>query len=255
MGQWLAGTPAEWADSPTRSSEAVRYRFANYCLCAQQRKLWRNDQTVPLTSRALDVLLALVRSPGRVVSREELLRRVWGSVSVQDSNLTVNLCLLRRALGPDQDFIVTLPGRGYQFVESVIPERIPAALAPQPAATLAVREFTRLGDTRAYRSLGEALPPVLLAALSSRRDVRLLPLSAQAARNSARADWVLEGSFQQEDQTVRVTAQLVAGSSGDVVWADHEDFPALPAFELQDRIAAWLQSGLRFPAPAFSAAN
>lgn len=231
-------------------NDVGRFRFGSWRLCIEQRKLWRGGVAVPLTPRALDLLIALVKSPGRALSREELLQQVWGGVRVQDSNLTVNLCLLRRALGSDQHFIATLPGRGYQFVEPVVPE-CAAVLADEPAqpsAWLAVCPFAPLGPIPSYPILGRALVPLLLAQLNQLDGVTLFPVSAGAQQ----ADWRLEGSYQELEGQVRVTAQLI-GASGAIAWAGSKVFAAMTPFKLQDQIAAWLRVSVRLPCRARAA--
>lgn len=224
--------------------EIGRYRFGEFRLCVAQRKLWRGGSLVPLTPRALDLLIALVKNPGRALSRDELRQRVWGSVSVQDSNLTVNLCLLRRALGIHQAYIATLPGRGYQFVEPVVAEcSTPPREEPAlPAAWLAVSPFVPIGTLPRYPVLGRALVPLLLAALTQLDGVALFPVSAGVQK----ADWRLEGSYQELDSQVRVTAQFI-GANGAIAWAGSRDFAAVSPFALQDQIAAWLRTSIRLP--------
>ena len=82
---------------------------------------------VALTPKAFDILLILVRNRGRVVEKDELMRLVWPGTVVEENNLTRNISSLRKALGEgpnDHRFIVTVPGRGYQFA-AVIPLAMP----------------------------------------------------------------------------------------------------------------------------------
>jgi DNA-binding winged helix-turn-helix (wHTH) protein/TolB-like protein len=84
--------------------------------------LRREKAIVPLNSRAFDVLLYFVQNPGKVLTREELLRNVWAESFVDENSLAQSISALRRALEEkpgDNNFIVTLPGRGYQFVSPV----------------------------------------------------------------------------------------------------------------------------------------
>lgn len=95
------------------------YSFDAFQIDAHKRLLLRDGRTVPLSSKAFDLLLALVESGGREISKEELMERVWSNQVVEDANLTVTMSHLRKALGEkasDHRFIVTIPGRGYRFV-------------------------------------------------------------------------------------------------------------------------------------------
>jgi DNA-binding winged helix-turn-helix (wHTH) protein len=89
---------------------------------ALARTLRREEVSVTLNRRAFDVLLYLVQNPGKVVSRDELLKNVWPDTFVDENNLAQSISALRRALDEkpgDNSYIVTLPGRGYQFVTPV----------------------------------------------------------------------------------------------------------------------------------------
>jgi len=95
------------------------YSFDAFAIDAVRRVLLRDDQQVALSSRAFDLLRALVESGGRELSKEELMQRIWANQIVEDANLTVTMANLRKALGEkagDHRFIVTIPGRGYRFV-------------------------------------------------------------------------------------------------------------------------------------------
>jgi DNA-binding winged helix-turn-helix (wHTH) protein len=70
---------------------------------------------VPLGSRAFDLLHSLIRSAGSVISKEELVREVWPTTTVEESNLRFQMASLRKALGVHRDLIKTIPGRGYLF--------------------------------------------------------------------------------------------------------------------------------------------
>lgn len=89
---------------------------------ALARTLRRNEEVVTLNRRAFDVLLYLVENPGRILSREELLKNVWPETFVDENSLAQSISALRRALSEkpgDNNYIVTLPGRGYQFISPV----------------------------------------------------------------------------------------------------------------------------------------
>lgn len=96
---------------------AFTYTFGSFEMRPAGRRLRRSGADVALTARAFDVLAALVERGGELVSRDELLARVWRGVVVEDNNLAVQVATLRRLLGPDA--IATLPGFGYRFALEV----------------------------------------------------------------------------------------------------------------------------------------
>ena len=96
--------------------------FGSFCLLPTQFLLLEGDKVVPLGVRALEILIALLERRGELVSKHDLMARVWPKVFVDPSNLTINMSALRRALRDGRDglrFIVNIPGRGYRFVASV----------------------------------------------------------------------------------------------------------------------------------------
>lgn len=95
------------------------YAFGPFQLDTRERRLLRHGEVVPLTLKAFDLLQVLVENQGRLLHKEELLRRVWPDAIVEENNLTVTISALRKALdeGPtDRQYIETVPRRGYRFV-------------------------------------------------------------------------------------------------------------------------------------------
>lgn len=123
------------------------YEFGRFRLNVAERVLLREGELVSLTPKVFDILLTLVESCGQVVSKEDLMKRVWPNTFVEEGNLTQNISLLRKALGETPggvQFIETVPRRGYRFVAEtnltatnfspVVATDVPAAL---PAVTTA----------------------------------------------------------------------------------------------------------------------
>lgn len=229
----------------TASPALASYCFGKFRLCLATRQLWRDDAQVALSSRALDLLAAFLRAPGVVLSRDELMRQVWGTVSVLDSNLTVHLCLLRRALGSDRGLIATVPGRGYQFIGAVTSSEGTAAPAGNNPnrISLWVPQFRPLGACARFAAFGRAVPKAVHVALARNVGIRLV--SAEIAESCEnRADWRLEGCYQATDERVRVTVELVRTSDGSICWADCRDFAAADRFALHDEVSSWLSKAV-----------
>lgn len=118
------------------------YEFGPFRLDPAERMLLRGAEAVPLTPKAFDVLLALVKEPGRLLEKESLLKTVWPDSFVEENNLADNVSRLRRALGDGQNglrFIETVPKRGYRFVAEVT-KSIGAVATPIPAASPIVED-------------------------------------------------------------------------------------------------------------------
>ncbi len=95
------------------------YDFGRFRLKPAERVLLREGELVPLTPKVFDILVTLVENGGRVVAKDDLMKRVWPNTFVEEGNLTQNISLLRKALGESHgglQFIETVPRRGYRFV-------------------------------------------------------------------------------------------------------------------------------------------
>ncbi|HEX8139606.1 MAG TPA: alpha/beta fold hydrolase [Pyrinomonadaceae bacterium] len=98
------------------------YRFGRFKLNKAERLLLCDSTPVPLTPKVFDTLLVLVENSGHVVSKEELIQKVWPDSFVEENNLAQNISILRKALGEGASglkFIETVPKRGYRFVADV----------------------------------------------------------------------------------------------------------------------------------------
>ncbi len=103
-----------------------QYRFGEFELDTAEWVLRQKGEILPLPPKALQALEILLRNGGRVVSRSEMVERLWPNAFVEESNLTVTISMLRRALGDSETgttFIETVPKRGYRFVPPVITSR------------------------------------------------------------------------------------------------------------------------------------
>ena len=104
------------------SSAGYLYRFGRFALDSRKRTLSRADSPVALTAKAFDVLLFLAQHPNRLVTKEELLKAVWGDTFVEEGNLAQYISHLRKALGDVSEhaqLIVTIARKGYQFTADV----------------------------------------------------------------------------------------------------------------------------------------
>ncbi len=119
--------------------DAQAISFGPFRLLAEQRLLLEGDRPVRLGSRAFDILAALVERPGEVLGKEQLIARAWPQTVVEESNLKILVSALRRALGDGQGgnrYVITVPGRGYNFVAPVRREEtLRTASAPPTRST------------------------------------------------------------------------------------------------------------------------
>lgn len=173
------------------------FAFGRFRVDVGSRRVLRDGEPLAITAKAFDILAALVEQAGRVVDKDELMRRVWPDAIVEESNLSQQIFLLRKALGEgpkDHRFIATVPRRGYRFVADVTvvgdadhvaplaavrstttpsgaPLKLTLSLAPGPPLSLAPsRPFALAPDGR---TLAYVAPDGATTALVVRRLDRL----------------------------------------------------------------------------------
>lgn len=113
------------------------YEFQEFRLEARERRLLRDGKQLDLTPKAFDTLLALAEQGGRLLTKQELMERVWPDLHVDEHNLRVTIAMLRKVLGQDRDgnqLIETVPQKGYRFLASVhINRSVEPAAVPEPS--------------------------------------------------------------------------------------------------------------------------
>jgi DNA-binding winged helix-turn-helix (wHTH) protein/tetratricopeptide (TPR) repeat protein len=225
------------------------HAFGPFRLDAAKLVLWRGDEVVSLPPKAVALLATLVRAGGDVVSKDDLLARVWPDVTVEESNLTVTMSALRRCLGrrPDgRPYIETLSRRGYRFCPA------PPEIA---APSLGVLPFRNLGGGD-ENGLGVAMADAIITRLAGTGRIAVRPTSAvvrfarrrpdpHAAGRELSVDAVLEGHFQRERDRLRVTAQLVPTDEASPSWSARFEGRFAELFALQDGLADELAAALR----------
>ncbi len=237
-------------------------RFGRFVLCPASRVLLENGATVELGSRAFEVLLMFAESGGTLVTKSAVFDRVWAGLAVEDNNLQVQVSTLRRVLGADRDWIVTIPGQGYRFTAPVtaapLPRPAPAVLPPiaaasdPPALSLLVLPFASRGGHPGLdwiadgitdsltTDLARALPSCAVIAQTTANTFRGRAVDVRELGRTLGVRFVLEGSVMQVEQRLRVNAQLIQASTGAHVWAERFDKPAGNALRTQDEIVARL---------------
>jgi predicted ATPase/DNA-binding winged helix-turn-helix (wHTH) protein len=162
--------------------------FGRFRLDRRARQLLADGQPVELGGRAFDTLSILVDARGLVVSKDELLRRVWPDRVVEENNLEIQISTLRKILGADRDLIRTVARRGYQFTGDV---RVPAAGAPAAArpsaATLPVPVSELIGREAEIHEVMSLLTTHRLVTLTGTGGIGKTRLGLEVARRLVRA--------------------------------------------------------------------
>ncbi|WGD50310.1 winged helix-turn-helix domain-containing protein [Bradyrhizobium sp. CB1650] len=199
-------TPETIADSLDNLRGHNDLKFGPFSLSVAERQLRKGDHSIPLGSRALDVLIKLTERPGEVVTNKELVARVWPDVVVEEANLRVQIAALRKALGDGIDnarYISNVPGRGYCFVATIAQGVTREALPPHLATNVTNQM--------------QKLPPLLTRMVGRDETVRAL-LSQMTARRFVSI--VGPGGVGKTTVAVAVGHALLDAFQGAVVFVD-----------------------------------
>jgi DNA-binding winged helix-turn-helix (wHTH) protein len=148
MGRVTTEAPTSTSADLRRSVHAIQeggasFEFGRFRVLPRKRQLFADGTPVDLGTRAFDVLMALIEAHGKVVTKHELLDRVWPGTFVQENNIQVQISALRKAFGEDRNLILTVPLRGYLFTghvrraaaepDAASAQRLAASEADEPA--------------------------------------------------------------------------------------------------------------------------
>ena len=134
--------------------EKQLYEFGPFRLDPVKRCLLREGEPVPLTPKAFETLLVLVKQSGKTVEKDDMMRRIWPDAVVEENNLNQNITALRKCLGDSRQasqYIATIPGLGYRFVAEVKTASVAEAETAEDLrgqVPLAVEKSGRLGEDR-----------------------------------------------------------------------------------------------------------
>lgn len=145
----------ESAPDDLHESPSLRFAFGPFCVTPNKRLLTKNDLPLEIGGRALDLLIALIEQPGRVLSKRDLIKKVWPDIVVEEGSLRFHMTGLRRILGDGEEgarYISTQVGVGYAFVAPI--ERLPSGRSAQPFPPSAVR-----WQSKRFSSSVGSLPP------------------------------------------------------------------------------------------------
>ena len=166
------------------------YEFGPFLLDTIQHVLLKEGKAVALTPKTYDTLLLLVQNSGRMLSKEELMKSLWPDSFVEESNLTQQVSMIRRALGDspgDPHFIVTVPGRGYRFSA----------------------EVRNWGDEKERFGLTVSAPQ-LISEAANRNGQKVVPLARADVNGTENAEPIALPLKWRERKTTRRTALSIA---------------------------------------------
>ncbi|MGB6007414.1 winged helix-turn-helix domain-containing tetratricopeptide repeat protein [Castellaniella sp.] len=239
--------------------------FADCMLDLERRELHRASQPVATTPKVFDLLVYLISQHDRVVTRDELMEAVWGGRIISESTVASHVNAARAVVGDDgqrQRIIRTIPRKGFRFVATIgtpdgpVPSAGPVAAnhLPQNDADLsdkpsiAVLPFVNLSGGAERDYLADGVIEDIITALSRYRWLFVVARNSSFTYKHRNVDvkqvgrelgvrYVLEGSWRQAQNRVRISGHLIDTATGATRWADRFEGVLTNLFEFQDQIA------------------
>jgi adenylate cyclase len=240
----------------------MKYSVGDLTIETGRQLVSRATEAIALPKLSYDLLLILVRAAPNLVSLDELMRLVWSGIVVSPETVSQRVKLLRDALDDDPRvprYIGGLRGRGYQIVAAVkeIGDE-PAAIFPaiNSAKSVAVLPFLDMSESKDQEYFADGITEDIITDLSkvsalavvSRNSVysykgRIVDIRMVA--RDLQVSHILEGSVRKAGGRVRITAQLIDGSSNGHVWAERYDRDLNDIFAVQDEISESIVMALK----------
>ena len=239
------------------SESRETFRFGDFELDVAAYELRRNGRAVRLERHPMDLLLLLVERRNVLVSRAEIVDRLWGKDVFVDVETGVHTAMrkVRQALGDSPEapaFVETVPGRGYRFIATVEVD----AGASSRRITLAVLPFENIGNDPERQYLAEGLTEETSASLAQidpghlsvkGRTLRYKGTTKSIAEigQELAVDYLLECAIQSEGSALRVTAKLIRVRDQEYVWTQSYDQSPTNLLGLQRQMSAAIAEQIR----------
>lgn len=217
-----------------------RVSFGPYEFAPESETLWRDRALVPLGGRAASLLKVLLEAHGAVVDKDALMQAAWPGSIVEESNLPVQIRALRKVLGQRDDgseWVATVARTGYRLAREATSKELPS---------IAVLPFVAMDDVGSF---ADGFVEDLITALSRFKTFTVVARTSSEAFRDSRAEardiaralgvrYLIEGSVRRTGNHIRLTAQLIDGTTGLHLWSEKLDGAFEGIFDLQDRLVA-----------------
>ncbi len=236
-----------------------RLSFGPFVYDVRRKLLARRGLPVALGQKAVLLLEALLRADGRAVSKSDLMEAAWPGLAVEESNLTVQIAALRKALGTAEDgadWIATVQRVGYHLRLASVALHADAPFEPSAPDTgqaerpsIAVMPFLNLSSDPEQDYFSDGIVEEIIIALSQMRWLFVIARNSSFAYKGRAIDvkqvgrelgvrYLLEGTVRRADNRVRITAQLSDSATATNIWAGRFEGGREDIFDLQDRVTA-----------------
>ena len=238
-------------------------RFGDFELDVGAYELRRRGRQIHLERRPMDLLILLVERRRALVSRPEIVERLWGADVFVDVDMGVNTAIrkVRQVLGDNPDeptFIETVSGKGYRFIADVESDQVARAPSLSPPLTLAVLPFENLAGTAEHEYLADGFTEEATTALGQidpehlsvigRTSVRSYKGTTKSLAEIGRelgATYLVEGSIRTEGKRWRVAAKLIRAGDQVQIWSAAFDSEPRSMLEFQQQLCTAIAEQVR----------
>lgn len=257
----------------------MRYHFDPFTLDTDRGLLLQADRDIPIEPRAFDLLSLLVENHDRMVSRDEIIAKIWDGRVVSDAALSTVIKTTRKVLGDDghaQKYIRTLRGRGVRFVgtahmvvaacaagpASVVPPQEIAPQSKRPA--IAILPFRMVGNSHAFSAISDAIPAELISCLSRLRWLTVISRGSTfrfrqpdpdlpAIHATLGATYCLTGLVEILGADIAVSVELCDTRNQSVVWSERFAVAVADVHQTRSDIVTHVISALELHIPLIEA--
>jgi TolB-like protein len=220
-----------------------------------RRQLSRDETPVQLGGRPLDLLTVLAAANGGVVTKDQLMARVWHGAIVDENNIQVHISILRKVLddgGGAQQYVRTVQGQGYRLVGikrlHETRHRIGEGTSSLERPSIAILPFANLSRDPEQEYFADGLVEDIIVAVCRIEWLLVIARNSSFTYKNRVVDvkqvgrelgvrYVLEGSVRKSAGNVRIAAQLIDATTGTHLWADRFDGTIESIFSLQDEVS------------------
>jgi TolB-like protein len=255
------------------------YRFGTFELDLARVELHADGELRSLEPQVFALLALLIENRERLISKDEIIEKVWDGRVVSDSAIASRIKSARKALGDDgksQRYIKTLHGQGFRFVAdakilhadiAAAAEATPATVAEPPSRpSIAVLPFRLIGDAVRCAAIADGLPHELISELARLRWLFVTARGSSFRLRGSEADmteigrllgvrYCLSGVLEVIGDRLSASIELIDTRDGGVVWADHFHGPIDAVHQVREQIRIRILAALEIQVPIHEAAQ
>lgn len=234
------------------------FKFGAFSFDAARSQLTRGGDVIAIGQRAAAILARLLQADGNVVSKDDLFAAAWPGQIVEESNLSVQIAALRKALGHNslgEDWIMTAQRMGYSFAKEAVKGGTSLQASINEKPSIAVLPFDNSSGEPGQDFFADGLTEDIITDLSNVPGFRVIarnstlvykgkPTDVRQIAQELGVNYIVEGSVRKSAERVRVNVQLVEAGSGTHIWAERFDRELADVFALQDEVAGRIVSAI-----------